>query len=574
MIPKESIQHRLERLQQYSQHYLIEDIDDPALMDKTLISLFERDRLHHYIYLLTYSKTTKRKSEQISFKEEYLKVDRLQFLEIANGLIDNQNRLERIYHIIGQRRFGAGKSTLNTYLIEPNRDLSWAKELFGSQKTDPLHGHFNSQHFYFEKKDKNRNVYEGILISTGQEQYIYIHQKNISPKKVIEREFLIELDQTIYNLINNSSMVSRKIELAFIQMGRLRFMHQTPTTQSITDLSEEEIWQTLKNRKTEARHTFLQQRFGGIDKIDLQQQKAELKQCYFDLYRLSLEYVKSPSSSLSSKLASELKHFASFFSQQPPMDDIVTYITALIILCHDGDLAEVIGESKRFVQVYISLIENFGEWLNDLLDEQGPQDVHEKICSMVDITESLKYTLHIFGDAKQNDVEDGRSNQDIESPPITSKAVISAKQFAKEVEIDQEIMDELEELEEDINDVLEYRAYIDEKILRHVGVFFSEYNRMLGTLLEFEEIGYGMSVLLNQMKKAKIDNYSQQQKEQLYVMIKALVKDLENWKQAVFTEKKAADIHYMDVSFKISIQQISYIIDPEHNLPAGDVEMF
>jgi hypothetical protein len=80
---------------------------------------------------------------------------------------------------------------------------------------------------------------------------------------------------------------------------------------------------------------------------------------------------------------------------------------------------------------------------------------------------------------------------------------------------------------------------------------------MLNTFYEFQHLAYALSLLSEQIEK--LDSFDNNSK--IIELFKTIIEDLIKWKNEVFLEQSALDIHSIDDLLYINVAQIDILLD-------------
>ncbi len=158
------------------------------------------------------------------------------------------------------------------------------------------------------------------------------------------------------------------------------------------------------------------------------------------------------------------------------------------------------------------------------------------------------------------------------SPETT--AVTSAAEYAREVEMDMEMIDELIELEHEAIGHLELFEDLGGRTKEHVVTLFLQYARILNMMLEFQQLAFALNMLRELLEKTEIESLEASNRSGIVIYVKAIIDDLSHWRNAVFIEKSADDIHYLDKTLLSSIAQLEIMLLPNEGEDDDAIEFF
>ena len=150
----------------------------------------------------------------------------------------------------------------------------------------------------------------------------------------------------------------------------------------------------------------------------------------------------------------------------------------------------------------------------------------------------------------------------------------SAACYLQEVSVDMEMIEELDELENDTLDAIDVEEYLDQNSLNESAKLFRQYANVLNGMLEFEELGYTLTILSDILEEVLFDTISDETKFMVDIYLKAIISDLKSWRIAIFINMEAEDIHYLDKTLMSSIAQIQMTLMPQEEAQEDEIEFF
>jgi len=161
-----------------------------------------------------------------------------------------------------------------------------------------------------------------------------------------------------------------------------------------------------------------------------------------------------------------------------------------------------------------------------------------------------------------NEQEDGffeldseERDNNIEQMHYEEHQKISAKEFMAEDSIDEDIIYELEELLNEYNDLS--FTELNEEYLEKLKNILEGFVRIFNYSVEFRDLAYAMEKLLDLLNRLEI----KENKELIKLLLDTVIADLNKFFYAVFINKEAVDIHYLDASLLANIAQIEIILN-------------
>lgn len=228
---------------------------------------------------------------------------------------------------------------------------------------------------------------------------------------------------------------------------------------------------------------------------------------------------------------------------------------------------------------------NLKNAFTDLALEKGKLD-HDtlfEICQLMDqnfhgvITEYLRVHYEELLSTQACPIDYPSASPFSPSPPVqlsnTQSPVTSAADYAREVDFDRDIFEELSEIEQEALSSLGLTETISQTAKTEVVDLFSQYAKMLERLVEFEELSYALWMLIDLLKKMNLEEMGD---ESTYVVIyvKAIINDLSAWRIDVFVDQNAEDIHYLDKTLLSSIAQLQILLSPTESENVENMEFF
>ncbi len=143
----------------------------------------------------------------------------------------------------------------------------------------------------------------------------------------------------------------------------------------------------------------------------------------------------------------------------------------------------------------------------------------------------------------------------------------TAKEYV--AELDDDILAELQELDELDRDFDEsiYMLKEDANLegLNEMAKQLEKYAHEIGLLFEFKDLFYAihsLSVLFSSIDKSKLDEKNM---KKILLILDGIKEDLASWRNVIFIEQSALDIHYLDSSLFSACLQIEMLLSDEVN---------
>lgn len=522
-------------------------------MFENIISITEEDAKKHYVQYMQYRTEVENSGNKVlKFKQVHLKVDRTVYLEIANIAIDEKTRRQKFFNVLGRRRFGANDEKLNCYYLRSDIDTKAVAKEFRQflESTHPTP-------IVFEKKDNNLNRYEAYSFEYDEGFFVYLIQENISNRKRIEKTFIVEMIKEDYDVFIKKEGIEEKISYIFNKIGKIYFksLEDEMAELPFGSLDTQEIAESLVQKGTKELERSSIIHNNNLFQL-LKQNQDEIESYYFNLYSKGIELINHPENDkIITFFSTAVVSFVNQFRKVEELEEIVSHLTALYLFAEDGKLDYILEKADPdFKDIFLYMLECLTDWNNSLSNTQD--GAYRFNIATIDFQNALKYlldTYFIFNHEYHcHDIlVEEKMNVEIKSDKTTS-----ASAYLAEVLIDTDVYEEFLELEDGV-DCIHDAEEIDEKIRESLISFFKGYTNLLNTLFEFKDIGYSLSLLSMQLEKADLHENN----KILLMLMQGLVSDLLEWKNTVFIEKDAIDIHYMDKSFYSNIAQTEILLD-------------
>lgn len=157
---------------------------------------------------------------------------------------------------------------------------------------------------------------------------------------------------------------------------------------------------------------------------------------------------------------------------------------------------------------------------------------------------------------------------------MPSYRVTSAAEYAGEVDVDMEMIDELIELEHEAVGTLELFDDLGVRAKENVLNLFVQYARVLNMMLEFQQLASALNMLRELLEQTDTDAMEASIRSVIVTYIKAIIDDLAHWRTSVFIDKNAEDIHYLDKTLLSSIAQLEIMLLPSEESGDDAIEFF
>ncbi|HRF58237.1 MAG TPA: hypothetical protein PLV58_12645, partial [Campylobacterales bacterium] len=215
-------------------------------------------------------------------------------------------------------------------------------------------------------------------------------------------------------------------------------------------------------------------------------------------------------------------------------------------------------------------LKNYADILYDILKVKTSQEqIRERAAEpKIDTIERKQQEVLQKQKAKEEPQELSNiiSNDEMRALKQSRAVKISAAEYVEE--LNQDILEELEELKEVegeisyILDSIEDGAF--EATAIKLGARFLSYSHSVARLLEFHDLVVAIKNLGVFLSGLKDEDYSKWSRILMYAQ--NIKMDLANWRNKIFVEKSALDIHYLDSSLMSSCIQIQLFASGQESI--------
>lgn len=157
-----------------------------------------------------------------------------------------------------------------------------------------------------------------------------------------------------------------------------------------------------------------------------------------------------------------------------------------------------------------------------------------------------------------------------------SDLAVSSQEYANE--LDEYILTEIQELDEiesEIHNLIDALTNKTEKSLNQVVQHLLKFSSVLNSMMEFKELSFSISSLADLLSQQEISSLDETTYKKMLLFLENITLDLSSWRNIVFIEQSANDIHYMDSSLFSSILQLELIFNTEQkHEDEDDFELF
>lgn len=544
----------------YSHIFKFETTDyiDSNKLNNNVISIIEEDSKKHYVNYIQYEYN----EDNIIFSREInIKVDRFYYLEIANSSIDNIERKKRLFTIIGKRCFGRNDNKLDCYFLDKDLDPKEIYECFEEHKADKF-----SHPILHELITHTVNKYEAYPFYCQNEYFAVLKQTNISNRKTFEKTFLVQMAKPDYTKLLAYQTNELKIEFIFNLIGKVHFKDQ-PLVEKTFEEIEHSAENMLESKLEDisdgsvTNQTFLNEQLFD----SLKNKVSDIENIYFSFLSRGLKIIHEPDNDeMIFLFCTSISEAISIIEDEELFEEIVSFLEIIKIIIKEKKLSYLITKKDQDIQdIFLFLLETVTVW-NTTLNEDSLGEFNR---ATIDLYNTLKYFIDryfkFYYDYRSIDAKtiESEASADKNEELVEDNYKVSAKDFFEDMDFDTEVLDEVSEVQSELESCL-YTESFNEMIEEKAHEFLQSYIHMLNTFYEFQNIAYVLSILDDQV--GKFINFDDNSEVMKY--FKVIIEDLIRWKNEVFVDQSAKDIHYVDDSLYINIAQIDILLEDQKNL--------
>ncbi len=157
---------------------------------------------------------------------------------------------------------------------------------------------------------------------------------------------------------------------------------------------------------------------------------------------------------------------------------------------------------------------------------------------------------------------------------ITKEKTTDAQTYLSEIDLDSSLIEELNELEIETSNSIEQYELLNESLIHEIIKLFKQYSKVIADMVEFQELSYAIILLTDLIEKENLEEKETNIQQNIILYIKSILEDLRNWRNSVFIEQSAEDIHYLDKTLLSSIEQLQILLMPASKESAHEMEFF
>jgi len=223
-------------------------------------------------------------------------------------------------------------------------------------------------------------------------------------------------------------------------------------------------------------------------------------------------------------------------------------------------------ELEDILEAFDVLHEKLLEWLDvnkgkkTSLWEEKFNNAIKHVSSIVDLKHhSHKILENTVSKKDCNSVIDKSRYKDMH---YSDDRKISALDFSKVNEIDNELIDDLSDYENEMSDSLYENELLTPNMINLSSNVLEQYSKLLNQTVEFKDLAYCIESITLILNNLDVENLDAKQIKKLKIYLENIISDLSDWKEKMFIACNTLDIHYLDASMLSSCAQIEMLITP------------
>ena len=136
-------------------------------------------------------------------------------------------------------------------------------------------------------------------------------------------------------------------------------------------------------------------------------------------------------------------------------------------------------------------------------------------------------------------------------------------------------LQELDELDSDFKEsIYQLKEEANISAITQMAIQLEIYAHEISMLFEFEDLAYAIRSLSKQFKQLDTTPIDSKKMRKVIVLLEGIQSDLCDWRQLLFVERRALDIHYLDSSLFSTCLQIELILSEEaHEIDSAEDEL-
>lgn len=146
----------------------------------------------------------------------------------------------------------------------------------------------------------------------------------------------------------------------------------------------------------------------------------------------------------------------------------------------------------------------------------------------------------------------------VQTPPHEK---VSAKEFLNEYENLEYILEDVEEIDNILDDLIN-SLDIDtlDQQKDDLKTALEKYITFLNSLISFHELSTSLNILIGHIEKIDIYKYDDLKRVYIIELLRAILQDISFWKEHVFIDQDAQDVHYITASVLSNCDQLERTI--------------
>ncbi len=190
----------------------------------------------------------------------------------------------------------------------------------------------------------------------------------------------------------------------------------------------------------------------------------------------------------------------------------------------------------------------------------------------------LTISAEIAFEQMKNDTTESETTQIPSAPePKEKKSVVNAAEFLAQADIDPDDIRNLRALEDDISELVDTLEISGDKnkICSRIGTYLKSYGTQIMYLREFMAISNELVILGDKFGQIDFERIEESNAIFLPMLFTNIINDLKKWREDIFVNKIASDVHFLDASIIAGCKQCAMVLDSGSGLSeVEEIEFF
>lgn len=307
------------------------------------------------------------KDGNLFYKDLYLRVDRVFFLEVANITIEDSDRFNLLESIVGKRQFTMSDKDINCYLIDYSIDINWIKELSKDDKEELKKD--KKRYFYHKGYGKNINFYEIYFLEKDGFYYTLLIQNNVASSNLEVKEFIVELSSEDFEEIIKLNSKDEKVNSIFEKIGK-NYINSFEFKE-LKDVNEDEVKDVILKDIVDGEKEKDDLITISFQDSPLKSKESELNEKFSKLNKMSIQILKEPFDSEDiNSLAYSLKGYTEVLKIEPNVSNLQNSLIKLYENIFLSKNLEDIFANQKFIEALVEIVEILEEWQDSIFNNK------------------------------------------------------------------------------------------------------------------------------------------------------------------------------------------------------------